>query len=99
MKNTVHSEFYSDDIFYNHITKENNIFVTLDKEVFLDSLERANIIAEEKIKDINEAYRILSNPTTKRKYDRTWNYNIGSKQKKSKQSLVLVKNTKAKWPA
>ena len=44
-----------------------------------------NKIAEEKIKDINEAYRVLSNPTSKRKYDRTWNYNIGSKQKKSKQ--------------
>ncbi|MBQ2917535.1 MAG: hypothetical protein IJE59_05200, partial [Clostridia bacterium] len=30
-------------------------------------------------------YRVLSSPATKRKYDRTWNYNIGSKQKKSKQ--------------
>ena len=28
-------------------------------------------LAEEKIKDVNEAYRILSNPSTKRKYDRT----------------------------
>ena len=36
-----------------------------------------NKLAEERIKDINEAYRILSNATTKRKYDRTWNYNIG----------------------
>ena len=44
-----------------------------------------NKLAEERIKDINEAYRILSNPTTKRKYDRTWNYNIGFKQKKAKQ--------------
>ena len=34
-------------------------------------------LAEEKIKDVNEAYRILSNPSTKRKYDRTWNYNVG----------------------
>ena len=30
-----------------------------------------NKLAEERIKDVNEAYRILSNPTTKRKYDRT----------------------------
>lgn len=30
-------------------------------------------LAEEKIKDINEAYRILSNPSSKRKYDRIWN--------------------------
>ena len=44
-----------------------------------------NKVAEERIKDINEAYRVLSNATTKRKYDRTWNYNIGYKQKKIKQ--------------
>ena len=42
-------------------------------------------LSEEKIKDINEAYRVLSDPTTKRKYDRTWNYNVGYKQKKAKQ--------------
>lgn len=30
-------------------------------------------LAEERIKDINEAYRILSVPSTKRKYDRVWN--------------------------
>ncbi len=41
-------------------------------------------LAEEKIKDINEAYRVLSEPATKRKYDRTWNYNVGNKQKKAK---------------
>ena len=44
-----------------------------------------NKVAEERIKDINEAYRVLSNLTSKRKYDRTWNYNIGYKQKKAKQ--------------
>lgn len=44
-----------------------------------------NKVAEERIKDVNEAYRVLSNPATKRKYDRTWNYSIGYKQKKSKQ--------------
>ena len=43
-----------------------------------------NKLAEEKIKDINEAYRILSNPSLKRKYDSTWNYQIGNKQKKVK---------------
>ena len=42
-------------------------------------------LAEERIKDINEAYRILSEPSSKRKYDRTWNYNVGNKQKKAKQ--------------
>ena len=30
-------------------------------------------LAEERIKDINEAYRILSVPSTKKKYDRIWN--------------------------
>ena len=44
-----------------------------------------NRVAEERIKDINEAYRVLSNPVSKRKYDRTWNHNIGYKQKKAKQ--------------
>ena len=41
-------------------------------------------LAEERIKDINEAYRILSVPASKRKYDRTWNaYHV----KKNKQVL------------
>lgn len=30
-------------------------------------------LAEERIKDINEAYRVLSVPASKRKYDRIWN--------------------------
>ncbi len=49
--------------------------------------------AEEKIKDINEAYRILSVPSTKRKYDRTWNsHNIKMKQKdlKGKESIFQI---------
>ena len=40
-------------------------------------------LAEEKIKDINEAYKILSDTTSKRKYDRIWNKNnIKIQQKK-----------------
>lgn len=34
-------------------------------------------LAEEKIKDINEAYRTLSVPSQKRKYDRIWNSHVG----------------------
>lgn len=44
-------------------------------------------LAEEKIKDINEAYRVLSNQSTKRKYDRIWVSNVGrSKRKKTEES-------------
>lgn len=39
-------------------------------------------LAEEKIKDINEAYRILSNGVTKRKYDRIWLRNATNTRKK-----------------
>ena len=43
-------------------------------------------LAEEKIKDINEAYKILSDQNTKRKYDRIWTKNkIRTKQKKYKE--------------
>jgi len=40
-------------------------------------------LAEERIKDINEAYRILSTPSSKRKYDRVWNANHISNGKKT----------------
>ena len=44
-------------------------------------LNVGDVLAEERIKDINEAYRILSEPATKRKYDRIYHtsfrtYNI-----------------------
>lgn len=41
-------------------------------------------LSEEKIKDINEAYRILSNSTSKRKYDRTWVNSVGKKREQQK---------------
>ena len=34
---------------------------------------------EERFKDINEAYKILSEASSKKKYDRIWNRNVGSK--------------------
>lgn len=36
-------------------------------------LNVGDVLAEERIKDINEAYRILSVPASKKKYDRVWN--------------------------
>lgn len=36
---------------------------------------------EERFKDINEAYKILSNFASKRKYDRTWNRHVGREQR------------------
>ena len=41
-----------------------------------------NSFSEERFKDINEAYKVLSNPSSRRKYDRTWNSRIGRKIKK-----------------
>lgn len=38
-------------------------------------------LAEERIKDINEAYKVLSTSNLKRKYDRTWNSNVGKRSK------------------
>lgn len=36
---------------------------------------------EEIFKDINEAYKVLSTPSGKRKYDRMWNHHVGRKNK------------------
>lgn len=44
----------------------------------------ANRNTEERFKDINEAYRILSEPATRRKYDRAWNVNIGRRKNREK---------------
>lgn len=53
----------------------------------------ANKRSEERFKDINEAYRVLSEPISKRKYDRMWHRNVGKanssyeESKRSKDSL------------
>ena len=44
---------------------------------------------EEIFKDINEAYKILSSPGSRRKYDRMWNHNV----RRTKTSYQKEKNT------
>ena len=43
-------------------------------------------LAEEKIKDINEAYRVLSDSSKKRKYDRMWTANVAKKNQEYQES-------------
>ena len=40
-----------------------------------------NKSAEERFKDINEAYRVLSNPMDRKKYDKMWNTHVGNKKR------------------
>lgn len=48
-------------------------------------VNRENKFAEERFKDINEAYNILSGANTKRKYDRMWNAKVARNKKRQKQ--------------
>lgn len=43
--------------------------------------------AEERFKDINEAYRVLSEVNSKKKYDRMWNNYVGKKKAKAEDGV------------
>jgi len=44
-------------------------------------INTTNTMAEERFKDINEAYRVLSETVSRKKYDRMWYNHIGKRQK------------------
>lgn len=50
---------------------------------FHPDVNEGNTKAEERFKDINEAYNILSNAQSRKKYDRAWNSHIGRKKVKT----------------
>ena len=52
--------------------------------------------AEDRIKDINEAYNILSNPVIRKKYDRMWNSRIGKRKAKAMKEQNKKEETSAK---
>lgn len=82
------------DLETNHVSIEEikNAYRQAAKKYHPD-LNVGDKLAEERIKDINEAYKILSVPASKRKYDRIWNSKFAKGQKafsgKGKKGAIL----------
>lgn len=82
------------DLETNHVSIEEikNAYRQAAKKYHPD-LNVGDKLAEERIKDINEAYRTLSVPASKRKYDRIWNSKFAKGQKafsgKGKKGAIL----------
>lgn len=83
--------------YYKILGLTNNIRATQDeiKSAYREQAKKyhpdVNKNAEERFKDINEAYRILSDPIQKRKYDKSWYNYIGKKIKKENMSSKEVR--------
>ena len=82
------------DLETNHVSIEEikNAYRQAAKKYHPD-LNIGDKLAEERIKDINEAYKTLSVPASKRKYDRIWNSKFAKGQKafsgKGKKGAIL----------
>ena len=82
------------DLETNHVSIEEikNAYRQAAKKYHPD-LNVGDKLAEERIKDINEAYKTLSVPASKRKYDRIWNSKFAKGQKafsgKGKKGAIL----------
>ena len=61
--------------------KEIKIAYKEQTKKYQPDLNNGNKQFEERFKDINEAYKILSNFASKRKYDRTWTRHVGRVQR------------------
>ena len=73
--------------------KNNNVTAEEIKQAYREQAKKyhpdintTSDFSEERFKDINEAYKTLSNSSTRRKYDRMWNSRIGKKQKNKQQN-------------
>lgn len=73
--------------------KNNNVTAEEIKQAYREQAKKyhpdintTSDFAEERFKNINEAYKTLSNSSTRRKYDRMWNSRIGKKQKNKQQN-------------
>ncbi len=64
---------------------ENQIRIAFREQAkkYHPDINKQSMYSEERFKDINEAYRVLSNCSTKRKYDRMWNSKVGRKKQKA----------------
>ncbi len=76
--------------------KNNNVTAEEIKQAYREQAKKyhpdintTSDFAEERFKDINEAYKTLSNSSTRRKYDRMWNSRIGKKQKNKKEKKSI----------